>query len=494
MTCAAFLARLKKEGLEGLDIAADQSSEGVLHGEKRLGATLQPTLERLGEAEKLALEFAALLPPDQVALPWLRALVAQTFPEMERDAEPGYPDPWKNVLRRLFSLRLFQATDVRDADGQPRVVRVHRLVQELVRLRIAHSFRLRQQPLVEFVLGRSRLLWDTWVTPSNRWEIDPVCACAWLWMAEALPLSESISYNISRAIEQLGHLVEAKQLNERALELREKQLVTDDKGMVQTLTNLGNIKMHLGNLQEAKRLMTKALDIYQTRPPNDQTDVSNIYSLMSEIELNLGNTVSARDLTLKCLEIEERLLPPNDPTLAVRYSNLGGYYSILGDLSKAKHFCERAVCIGEANLPQELPQMALSYNALAIIEQRLGNLIEAERFMRRSMEIRKNVYGEKHTMTANGMSGLSSILLQMGRTQEAEELTMNAISIWSHSESPDDWRMGKALHTLGKIQSRRGDRAGAGNSLRQARRLLRPIYGENHPLIEEISMEIARIS
>lgn len=133
VTCAAFLARLKKEGLEGLDTAATQSSEGVLHGEKRLSATLQPTLERLGAAEKLALEFAALLPPDQVPLPWLRVLVAEDFPELAREAEPGYPDPWKNVVRHLFGLRLLQATDTMDDDGQPCVVRMHRLLQELTR-------------------------------------------------------------------------------------------------------------------------------------------------------------------------------------------------------------------------------------------------------------------------------------------------------------------------------------------------------------------------
>ena len=130
VTCAAFLARLKKEGLEGLDTAASQSSEGVLHGEKRLSATLQPTLERLGAAEKLALEFAALLPPDQVPLPWLRALVAKTFPEMERDAEPGYPDPWKNVLRGLLSLRLLTL------GGHPKILRIHRMVAAHITLGI----------------------------------------------------------------------------------------------------------------------------------------------------------------------------------------------------------------------------------------------------------------------------------------------------------------------------------------------------------------------
>jgi hypothetical protein len=59
VTCAGFLARLKKEGLEGLEEASAQSAEAVLHGEKRLSATLAPTLERLAPAEKLALEFAA---------------------------------------------------------------------------------------------------------------------------------------------------------------------------------------------------------------------------------------------------------------------------------------------------------------------------------------------------------------------------------------------------------------------------------------------------
>jgi hypothetical protein len=62
VSCVAFRDRLKKEGLIGLEHAAAETSEGVRHGEKRLTATLRPTLERLGEAEKLALSFAALLP------------------------------------------------------------------------------------------------------------------------------------------------------------------------------------------------------------------------------------------------------------------------------------------------------------------------------------------------------------------------------------------------------------------------------------------------
>ena len=176
VTCAAFLERLKKEGLEGLDAAAVQSTDGVLHGEKRLSATLQPTLERLGAAEKLALEFAALLPPDQVPLPWLRVLVAKTIPEIERDAEPGYPDLWKNVQRRLFSLRLFQVTDDKDNDGQPRLVRVHQLVQELVKEQLEGMVKHRHDDLVALASERSDELAKRGNISAHRWELTPLLA------------------------------------------------------------------------------------------------------------------------------------------------------------------------------------------------------------------------------------------------------------------------------------------------------------------------------
>ena len=114
VTCAGFRDRLKREGLTGLEGAASATSEGVRHGEKSLTATLAPTLERLGEPERLALAYAALLPADHVPLPWLRALMAERFPELGRDAEPGYPDPWQTLVRRLFSLRLLQPTGCRD--------------------------------------------------------------------------------------------------------------------------------------------------------------------------------------------------------------------------------------------------------------------------------------------------------------------------------------------------------------------------------------------
>jgi NB-ARC domain len=128
VTCGGFLARLEREGLESLDSAADQTAVGVRHGEKRVRATMQPTWERLGEREQLALTYAALLPADRISLHWIRALVSQRFKEFSTDAEPGYPDHWKSLLRLLSGLRLLQVTDIQLSWG-----RMHRVIQSVIK-------------------------------------------------------------------------------------------------------------------------------------------------------------------------------------------------------------------------------------------------------------------------------------------------------------------------------------------------------------------------
>ncbi|MBI3878658.1 MAG: TIR domain-containing protein [Verrucomicrobia bacterium] len=242
VTCAAFLARLKKEGLEGLDTAASQSSEGVLHGEKRLSATLQPTLERLGAAEKLALEFAALLPPDQVPLPWLRALVAKTFPEIERDAEPGYPDPWKNVLRRLFSMRLIQATDAMDTDGQPRVVRVHRLVQELTKHNCSESDRaVRQQAVDVLVTERDAVLLQATNWVDARWELEPFAALADLWDEMKHPEAAWLLNQTGARWTHLAEWGKAEPLMRRMIAVCENKLGSSHPSFASALNNLAQL-------------------------------------------------------------------------------------------------------------------------------------------------------------------------------------------------------------------------------------------------------------
>jgi hypothetical protein len=192
---AAYLARLRAEGLTGVDaLPADADVAAQMqHREKQLRLVLDQTLARLTPAERTALDYAALLPPDSIPWPWLRELVAQEHKEMrDPDAErqrmlrqfqnenpqmaalldaltqqpeliallksqtpadapeehrqalaeleklvarpaarAGYPDPWPALRRRLEGLRLLTPGD------HVEVARLHRMVAAHLRERLA---------------------------------------------------------------------------------------------------------------------------------------------------------------------------------------------------------------------------------------------------------------------------------------------------------------------------------------------------------------------
>jgi hypothetical protein len=98
---------------------------------------LDTSLDTLAEAEQRTMEFAAFLPPDNVALPWLKALVVPT-------AVPPITDPWTEIVSRLTGLALLTRPD----EAEPRIARIHRMVQQVVKSRMSPPTpkRVRRKP------------------------------------------------------------------------------------------------------------------------------------------------------------------------------------------------------------------------------------------------------------------------------------------------------------------------------------------------------------
>jgi hypothetical protein len=176
ISCAAFLDRLRREGFVGLEAAAKSTKRSLSHREKLIGATLGPTLDALSTEENLALGYAALLPPDSIPIPWLRTLLTRDHPDLGVEAEPGYDDPWLSLVNHLIDLRLFQVVEIDPAARSPRLVRMHRLVQQLAAARMGEVVGERQAALVALAFERSEDLRKHWHEPPHQWEISPLVA------------------------------------------------------------------------------------------------------------------------------------------------------------------------------------------------------------------------------------------------------------------------------------------------------------------------------
>jgi len=536
VTCAAFLARLKKEGLEGLDTAATQSSEGLLHGEKRLGATLQPTLERLDAAERRTLEFAALLPPDQVPLPWLRALVAKTFPEIERDAEPGHPDPWKNVLRRLFSLRLLQATDVMDDDGQPLVARVHRLIQQIVLRDVpAMEGAGQRQSLEELISERDAVLEGTSDWTQARWELAPLAALASLWGKTGHPSAAWLMNQAGQRWHTLAEWSQAEPLMRRALAIDEQSFGPHHPKVAIRLNNLALLLKATNRLAEAEPLMRRALAIdeqsFGPHHPEVATDLNNLAQLLQDtnrlaeaeplmrrvvaiLEKSLGpehpnvatslnnlatllqatnRLAEAEPLMRRALAIDEQSFGPHHPNVAIRLNNLAQLLQATNRLAEAEPLMRRALAIDEQSFGPHHPNVATSLNNLALLLQDTNRLAEAEPLMRRALAIDEQSFGPHHPNVATSLNNLAQLLQDTNRLAEAEPLMRRALAIDEQSFGPDHPKVAIRLNNLAQLLQATNRLAEAESLMRRVVAILEKSLGPEHPNVATSLNNLAQL-
>lgn len=526
VACTAFLARLKKEGLEGLDTAVSDERLTVRHGEKRLGATVQPTLERLGVPEKLALEFASLLPPDQVPLPWLRALVAKTFPEMERDAEPGYPDLWKDVVRRLLSLRLLQATDVVDEGGQPRVVRVHRLVQELVLSKnvTAEARECLLTTIGEVAMVRSEFLVENWQDRDSWWELPPLLALAEEFVLAKRPQSVEIAkkvvsclidlaqitegIHLGRAalaeservlgpehpttinlinqlailVEDQGDYSESEQLYRRALELAELELGSDDPTFLTIENNLGTLLVAMGNYSRAEPLRQRTLLARERILGHDHEDTLDSVMNLAYLSYRKGDLDASETLYRRALDGYKRVLGEDHHETLRCLHNFSMVMASKGDNEQAVLMAVRVITAWSKTLPADHPDLLIAKQDLACYLERVGRRTEADKLFREAIERYEQKLGFDHPDTLRAVGNYAGLLDSMGREQEGAILHSRVVEAQERrlgAEHPDTLR---GWNNRSATLRKQGRPEQAEPIVRRVAETTARILGESHPL------------
>jgi tetratricopeptide (TPR) repeat protein len=519
VTCAGFLARLKKDGLQGLEGAAHETTEGLRHDEKSLTATLQPTLERLNEAEKLALTFAALLPADQIALTWIRTLVAERFTELGRDSEPGHPDPWQSLLRRLFGRRLWQPTEAKDVDGELLVARMHRLLQELLKNSAGAFVETFEQELLVHLKARARFLWDGWVQHEHRWELVPLAACARQWLdregdAGALlgslvgvtlrklgnfteserllrrsfeathpdnPEYPTRLTNLAQVLQDTNRLAEAEPMMRRALEIDADRFGPYHRQVAADLTNLAQLLQDTNQLAEAERMMRRALAIDEHNQGPKHLDVGRDLNNLARLLKDTNRLAEAERMMRRALAIVEHNLDPKDLEVAICLNNMAQLLKVTNRLADAEPLLRQALEIHEHSYGRDHPNVAISLNNLGQLLQDTNRIADAEPMMRRALEINESSYGPNHPSVAESLTSLAGLLRAKSLPAEAEPLLRRALEIDEHSYGPDHPDVASRLNNLAALLQETKQLEEAEPMMRRALKIDERTYGPYHP-------------
>jgi tetratricopeptide (TPR) repeat protein len=476
----AFHDRLKCEGLSEPEIADGEPSEPAHL--RRLSAALRPMLERMAEAERMMLSFAALLPSDHVALPWVRVLVAETYPELGQDALNSFADPWQRLLGRLFDLRLLHA-----AAGNNEV-RMHRLVQEIIQLEAgAETMAVRKRELLAYVKARAEFLWDGWIKPEHRWELGSLKAFAWQLLSRGATEGAYLANQAFGPLRNLGKFAEVEPLMRRAMAVEERTFGPNHSNVATCLNNLAALLYDTNRVEEAEPLYRRALAINEQRFGADDPKVATCFNNLAQLLQATNRLEEAEALYRGALAIDEKGFGPNHGKVAVHLNNLAQLLKSTGRLDEAERFYRRALAIDENGLGPVHPRVASHLSNLAQLLQTINRPDEAKALYQRALAIDELSFGPNHPRVATHLSNLALLLKANDQLEEAESLYRRALAIDSQSFGPDHPNVGTDLNNLAALLAAENRLDGAESLMR----LMVTIFlrdsasrGHEHPFLQ----------
>ncbi len=486
-----YLARLEAEGLEALEgVARDENIELSRHREPVLSELMEPTLARLKPAEATTLEYAALLPHDYIALPWLRALAARSAPELAATPKPGYPDPWRQIERRLLGLRLLNAGE------EAHLARMNRLTQDVVAARSDDEAQDEQRrDLVAHALQRGAWIQAQWSHREHRWEIQPLLHFALRLLESDAENGPQLANCVSDALLQLGRYHEVAQLLNLSIAVPETE--ANFLVLAEGRSNLALVEQAWGHNQEARTLLVQALAAWNRPAAQGRgTELFNreiVLSNLALIEQEENNLPEARRYLLEAIAGEEATLGPEHPNLATSLSNLATVEQELGHLSEARDLLARASAIDEKSLGAEHPNLGVRFVNLAAVEQTLGHLSEAREWLRRAVEILEAALESDHPYLAVVYSNLATIERETGQSAAARELLQRAIAIEEQNFAPDHPHLAVRLSNLAMVEQDEGNLPQAQILLQRALAILEATHDANHPSLAAVLSNLALV-
>lgn len=439
----AYMARQRRlswreyvEHLERTGMTALRQTERAVGSlpdyEARVDAVFDELLDALPAEQRRALEYAALLPEDQVYTPWLAELMADDE-GVETAALPGYGGRGEPVVFVLVDSQL-----LRPRGDEEQVVGLHRVLRRRVRERLADSKGVEQlvTRVTELAKRRGWASHDALTEAARRRELTPLVALSrMLDTAGEIETAAHLASLVTTPLRDLGRFTEARALLEEFASVERLEALSVDQAIT-LLSNLSLILKDLGDLDKARERMEHAIQIAERHFEPDHVTLATLYSNFALILRLMGEVEEARRRMERAVEINEQQFDPDHPTLAIRYSNLALILQDLGALAEARTRMEQAITIGEKHFDPDHPAQATRYSNLATILQALGELTEARHWLERTIEIEERQFDPDHPTLAISYHNLAQVEYYSGNRERACALLRRAKTILDKHFSP----------------------------------------------------------
>ncbi len=258
----------------------------------------------------------------------------------------------------------------------------------------------------------------------------------------------------------------SNKLAKQALKLARN--MQDEKGIADSLTNLGGTAGNQNDHLKARDYHLKALAIYQQL--DDQLGIANSYNNLGVTSFSINEQQQAEDYFQKSLLLYEQL--EDKRNIASLLNNLANVYDAMGDFQKSIEYQHQGLTLVE-QLGDHLG-LAIAYNNLGISELDQGNYAEAKDYNLKSYAIFKQI---SHPLgTASSLSNLGKIAYENRNYRQAETYQKQSLAIRQQLNHKSGIAI--CLNELGNIAYAKGDGAQALDYLQQSLDISQSIHDE----------------
>jgi tetratricopeptide (TPR) repeat protein len=288
-----------------------------------------------------------------------------------------------------------------------------------------------------------------------------------------------------------GHaeLCDAQGLFQQCAQLSRQALALQQPGVALAAVDLAQIHYNLGMYAEAVSNFAESIEQYeaalklQTQALGaDQIAVAQTLNNLGKVHDSLGAYAAAERCYTAALEIRVQRTGESSPEVAQSLSNLGLLCYNMGDLQRAEAHCTRAVALWRASLGDVHPDLGYGLNNLALVYHALGRGIEARTLYEEAIRIWEDALDDDHPSLATALMNLSLLLIELEAYDDALDVCTRVADMQRRVFSDSSLEVATTLHNIGWIHQLAGRYAEAGRFYRRVLRLLKQLVGDDHPL------------
>jgi CHAT domain-containing protein/Tfp pilus assembly protein PilF len=268
-------------------------------------------------------------------------------------------------------------------------------------------------------------------------------------------------YDENRKLRRVGKYDEALRLVERVLEIRERILGPDHRGVAAAINDLAILYYYKGDYARAELLHRRTLGIRKKALGPGHPDVAASLNGLANLYWHKGDYVKAEPLHQHALRIREKALGPGHPSVGISLNNLAILYHDAGDYAKAEKLLRRALGIKEKALGPEHTSVAESVNNLGRLYQERGENAQAEPLHQRALAIWEKTFGPEHPNIAVSLKSLASLCRSRGDYERSEHLFQRALAIFEKTWGPEHSEVVDCINELAVLYAAKGDIAQA---------------------------------